>query len=202
MKLLIQLAASSVLFCNVAVASSYLADVKVSGKIASSRCEVIAPNNGLYDLGRIKTLDKVSGPVALPPVTRTWRVKCDHPTTLSVIPEDNRVTAARGIGNTHFTFGNDGETSLGYFKLGISRAQIDNRQVMLKTAGQSISNGASTPLLPGIRTQWITKDEIVQAGNVFDVDITVFPWLNPRAKMVKNQLKVDGSVTLNFVFGL
>lgn len=191
------LTALSVLIFAAGTAWASSGEITVSGNMAPSRCEVIAPDNGVYDLGLISAREYSAGPIALPSVTRTWRVKCDKPTTLAVIPEDNRADSVHGIGNKHFGFGGDGEASLGYFELGISRVQTDQRAVMLQTAGGGISS-----MLPGIRSQWVTQDNIPQAGTIFDVDITVFPWLTPRTRMITDQAKFDGSVTLNFIFGL
>lgn len=192
----------SMIFLTAEASATFAGNLTVSGGVSPARCEVLVPNNGVYDLGLINTLDSTLGPKALPPVTRTWRIRCDNPTTLAVIPEDNRATSAGSIGNTHFGIGGDGEASLGYFELGISRARTDQRAVMLKTAERPASGGGITPLLPDKRSQWVTEDNIVQAGKVFDVDITVYPWINPRTRMVMDQVKFDGSVTLNFIFGL
>lgn len=190
----------SILLSASGIAGEPSAEMTVSGVFANSRCEVIAPNNGVYDLGTISVPASTVEPRALPALTRAWRIQCDQPTTLAVIPEDNRAASANG--NGHFGFGEDPHTSLGYFQLGISRAQTDQRAVMLHTEGQPISGGAVTPLLAGMRSQWVTKDNVVKPGNSFDVDITVYPWLNPQKRRVMDQVKLDGSVTLNFVFGL
>lgn len=196
------LAGAWVLLSTGGLAAGLSGEVTVVGNVTAARCEVIAPNDGIYDLGRIAVAEKAAGPMALPPVTRTWRVQCDNPTYLAVVPQDNRAGAARGAGSAEFGLGDERGKALGYFRLGVSRVLIDQAAVAAQTLGQPMSGAGITPLLAGTRTRWLMSDNTARAGQTFAADITVFPWLTMPERAVTDRVVFDGSVTLNFIFGL
>ncbi|MGF6192508.1 hypothetical protein [Serratia sp. 2723] len=177
-------------------------DVKVTGEIASSRCEIIAPNNGVYDFGKIKLPTGSDNPVSLPDMTQSWRVKCDNATYLEVIPQDNRNRAANGISTPYFSLGGNGVHTLGNYRLGVSNAQIDRAVAMSQTAGQAQSRSGVMPLIPGMRTRWLMPENVMRAGRVFSLDITVSPRLTIPQGAVTEAVSLDGSVTLDFIFGI
>lgn len=183
-------------------------DIKVVGEIASSRCEIVAPNNGVYDFGKIRLPSGSNGMITLPAITQSWRVRCDSAAYLEIIPEDNRVGASGNMAGGYFSFGGHGTQTLGKYRLGISNSQVDRAAVRSRTAGQPRSHADITPLVPGMRTRWLIPDNLPQltrlapAGKVFSLDITVSPQLTIPKNAVTEAVSLDGSVTLDFAFGI
>ncbi|EPM1538071.1 hypothetical protein [Serratia ureilytica] len=176
-------------------------ELTVAGKMAASRCEVIAPNGGTYDFGKLTTDQSTAGVVPAP-MTQTWQVRCDGATYLAVEPEDNRAGTASRADAAHFGLGGDAARPLGYYRLTLSKAQIDRAPAVAYTAGQALSQAGGMSLMSGVRTQWQMPDNTARAGRQFAVDITVAPWLTQQSASLSDVVKLDGSVTMNFIFGL
>ncbi|BEM64674.1 hypothetical protein ACUNFK_24220 [Serratia sp. IR-2025] len=177
------------------------AELRVTGKMAAPRCEVIVPEQGRYDLGKISAHSQTATPIALPPVTQTWRIRCDEATHLAVIPVDNR-RGMTGVGaGAYFGLGY-GEQSLGYYQLGVGAVRIDLADATAYTAGQPAMKGGLIPLVPGVRTSWQLPDTRLRSGRQFSMDITVFPWLTDGGSALAGGEKLEGAATLDFIFGL
>lgn len=56
-------------------------------------------------------------------------------------------------------------------------------------------------LISGERTDWLLADATRAAGQTYTMDISVTPVLDANILAV-DKVGLDGSVTLNFVFGL
>lgn len=71
-----------------------------------------------------------------------------------------------------------------------------------------MSQAAITPLVSGMRTRWLVSDNVSQltrlapAGKIYSLDITVSPQLTIPKNAATEAVSLDGSVTLDFTFGL
>ncbi|WP_431224736.1 hypothetical protein ACQ86O_07690 [Serratia sp. L9] len=180
-------------------------EVKVVGEIILPRCEVIAPNNGVYDFGKIKLPENSN---SLPALTQSWRVKCDSAAYMDIIPEDNRSQSTGNHGAGYFSLGGGrGSQSMGNYRLGISNARIDRTAVVPQTAGRPMARAGIMSLLPGKRTRWEMPANVMmragpQAGRIFSLDITVYPQLTLPENAATEAMSLDGSATLDFTFGI
>ncbi|MEB7883685.1 hypothetical protein [Serratia fonticola] len=163
----------------------------------------------MYDFGRIRWPSGLTGPLILPAITQSWRVRCGSAAYLEIIPEDNRANIGGNMGMTYFGLGGRGTQSLGRYRLGISNSQVDRARVRSLTAGQPLSQADITPLAPGKRTRWLIPSNdaspmarLAPAGKVFSLDITVSPQLTIPENDVAEAVSLDGSVTLDFAFGI
>lgn len=187
-------------------------DIKVTGEIEPSRCEIIAPNNGVYDFGKIRWsnrfTNRFNGPLILPAMTQSWRVRCGSAAYLDITPEDNRAWAGDNMGGAYFSLGRSGTQMLGKYRLGISNSRIDRTVVRSRVAGQPMPQTGISLLVPGERTRWLVPDSVSQvarlapAGRVFSLDITVSPQLTIPENAAAEAASLDGSVTLDFTFGI
>lgn len=199
---------STVLLSTGCLAGLPSTEIKVTGEIEPSRCEIIAPNNGVYDFGKIRWSSGLNGPMVLPAMTQSWRVRCGSAAYLDIIPEDNRAWAGGNMGRAYFSLGRRGSQTLGKYSLGISNSRIDRVAVRSRTAGQSTSQAGISLLVPGERTRWLVPDSVSQlsrlapAGRVFSLDITVSPQLTIPENAAAEAVSLDGSVTLDFAFGI
>lgn len=184
-------------------------EVKVIGQIESPRCEIVAPNNGVYDFGRIKRPRGSNNTFNLPAITQSWRVRCDSAAYLGITPQDNRFRPVGNAAASYFSLGVNGPRTLGIYRLGVSNARIDRAAVVPQTSGQPISRAGVagiTPLIPGIRTSWLLPKNVTRArtlaGRLFSVDITIFPRLTLPENAATEAMSLDGSATLDFTFGI
>jgi hypothetical protein len=198
------MAAASALLSGGALAAGMSGELRVTGTLAPSRCEIMAPNGGVYDFGRIAVAPGRADAQdrALAPMTQTWQIRCDGATYLAVEPEDNRVGTASREGAAHFGLGGKLARPLGYYRLTLSQPRIDSAPAAAYTAGVPRAAAGGMPLMPGARTQWRTPDNAARSGQQFAADITVSPWLAHQSGPVSEGEILDGSVTLNFIFGL
>ncbi|WP_411754907.1 hypothetical protein [Serratia sp. (in: enterobacteria)] len=199
---------STVLLSTGCLAGLPSVEIKVAGEIEPSRCEIIAPNNGVYDFGKIRWPSRLNGPMTLPAMTQSWRVRCGSAAYLDIIPEDNRAWAGGNMGGAYFSLGRRDSQTLGKYMLGISNSRVDRVAVRSKTVGQPMSQAGISSLLPGKRTRWLIPDNVSQitrlapAGRVFSLDITVSPQLTIPENVATEAVSLDGSVTLDFAFGI
>lgn len=176
------------------------ADITVTGDISASTCEIIAPNNGTYNFGKISATSGKSE--VLMPITQTWRVRCTGDTLLSIEPQDNRVGTASRNGAAYFGLGGDDAQPLGYYRLKLSQAKIGNQEAVAYTSGQAFSRNGDTYLMSGVRTQWLMPDRTTRMDKIYSIDITVSPWLEQDKLPLAEGGVLNGSVTLNFFYGL
>lgn len=179
------------------------AELKVSGKITYSGCSVIAGNNGVYDYGNVGNYGATDKARILPTLKQTWQVRCDGDTSLAVVPTDNRAATRSVVDPRHFGLGNVvGGQSIGYFLLGLSHASVNGQRAALQARGPaSVLPGTEIALVSGERTDWVFPDNRRAQGRVYVMDISVMPVLAADIP-VTDKTVLDGSVTLNFIFGL
>ncbi|HGM5574382.1 TPA: DUF1120 domain-containing protein [Serratia marcescens] len=179
-------------------------ELQVTGKMAAPRCEMIVPNNGVYDLGKIDGRALAAGETALPPQTLTWQVRCDRAVPLAVVPQDNRASmarAARGSREVFFSLGSAARP-LGYYRLSAGQARIDRAAVALQTVGEPMARSGRVPLLPGVRTFAVLPARGAAMGQWHSIDITVSPVLGTVDAAAVSGEPIDGSATLEFMFAI
>lgn len=178
------------------------AELKVSGKIKHSGCTVIAGNDGVYDFGTVREgpREKVQ---RLPALKQTWQVRCEGDAYLALIPMDNRSASRNGSDLSRFGLGNASDgNSIGYFMLGLSRSTVNSVPAALRAHNAAgTSPGSEVALISGERTDWLLADSTRAFGRTYTMDISVTPVLAADIPTA-DKVELDGSVTLNFVFGL
>ncbi|OQV35958.1 DUF1120 domain-containing protein [Serratia marcescens] len=180
-------------------------EIRVAGEIQQPGCMVIPPNGGSYDFGALPRVSVVRGKTeALPAMTQTWRVRCDSVAYLAVTPLDNRMMTVSTPAETHFGLGASSEgAALGYFQLGVANAQADGSRAMLKMSrGEMLSHQGATLLSAGKRVEWTGNNDVRRGAKDYAMDITVTPYLVSGSLAPASSAELDGSVTLNFDFGL
>ncbi|MBH1922350.1 DUF1120 domain-containing protein [Serratia surfactantfaciens] len=177
------------------------AELKVSGKIKHSGCTVIAGNDGVYDYGAVR--GGTQGEVQkLPTVKQTWQVRCEGDAYLALIPTDNRAAGRSEQDLRRFGLGNapNGQP-VGYFLLGLSHSVVDGASAALRSRNAAGLPSNEVALVSGERTDWLMADTTRAAGRTYTMDISVAPVLAANIPAA-DKVELDGSVTLNFIFGL
>ncbi|CRY54168.1 MULTISPECIES: DUF1120 domain-containing protein [Yersinia] len=192
-----------------AYAAPPVAELKVKGTLKVPTCDVSAPDNGIYNFGKISSTKVSSSGVAnLTPMTKNWVVTCDATTYLNIKPTDNRddsmyppSTSTYGLGMVNST------GKIGSYTLVLQNALVDGISSKLFSAstGTFTAVTAATLYKNGQSTGWASADNTQSAGRVFSADIIVSPMLAPTSIMkgpITEDTELDGSVTLNFAFGI
>ncbi|EPN2807056.1 DUF1120 domain-containing protein [Serratia marcescens] len=186
------------------LAAAPMLEVQVLGDIQHPGCTVMAPNGGTYDFGTVaRTTTTRGGVVALPVITQTWRVRCEGDAYLSVTPVDNRQATRNVSDSIHFGLGHtaDGH-ALGYFRMGVSNARQGTASAVLLTLGEGRAPYAQAFLTTGKRTEWGGENGLRRSAHEYAVDITVMPYVSVGEEAMPSTVALDGSVTLNFTFGI
>ncbi|AOF16945.1 fimbrial assembly protein [Yersinia enterocolitica] len=189
------------------------AELKVKGKIGVPTCNINAPDSGVYDIGNISSTKIQSGTArtTLPEITKNWVISCDSVTFLTVKSIDNRLGSSSATsGSGHYGLGMiNGTGKIGYYTVLMSNAQVDGSPSSLfYTTEPTFIVRSETALYngeKGYRQGWASADNILKAGKVFSADFTVKPFLAGTDTMngpVTEETKVDGSLTMNFAFGI
>ncbi|BEM59371.1 hypothetical protein SME22J_32320 [Serratia marcescens] len=178
------------------------AELKVSGKIKHSGCSVIASNDGVYDYGSVPVNAADGQAQMLPSLKQTWQVRCESEAYLAIIPTDNRAASRSTQDLRRFGLSNaaDGRP-IGYFLLGVARPTVNGAPAALHSRNALTSQNREVALISGERTDWLSADTTRAAGRTYTMDISVTPFLATNIP-VTDKVELDGSVTLNFVFGL
>ncbi|CQI95855.1 beta-fimbriae major subunit [Yersinia rohdei] len=201
---------SSVIFgSNVANAEVPTAELKVIGTLTVPSCTIVAPDEGVYDFGRLSASLVKSGTdrTALTGQTKTWTVNCDADTYLNFTPVDNRAASSSVATANAFGLGNVNNTGkIGYYTAQMTQATVDSKASNLfTTATNEISSAPTAGLITGRRTGWASAANTQSSGKVFTADITVSPILGGTTDMggpITDDVKIDGSLTMNFAFGI
>ncbi|WP_413713626.1 DUF1120 domain-containing protein [Serratia marcescens] len=177
------------------------AELKVSGKIKHSGCTVIAGNDGVYDYGAVRG-GTPGEAQRLPTLKQTWQVRCEGDTYLAIMPTDNRAASRNEPDLRRFGLGNapDGQP-IGYFLLGLSHSAVNGAPAALGSRSAAASPSREVALISGERTDWLLSDATRAAGKTYTMDISVTPILAANSPAT-DKVELDGSVTLNFIFGL
>lgn len=203
------LPALSLIFAAASVeAAPPTAELIVKGDLTVPVCTVASADNGTYDLGKISsTKIKASGDTALTAVNQSWTITCDADTYLVFKPIDNRDGTASDTSNISFGLGTVNTTGkIGYYRALMKNAAVDGKPSSTFVSTSGAFNIASTAnLTKGSYSGWASATSTLQAGKVFTTDITVSPVLANTTVMkgaITDEVKVDGSMTLNFAYGI
>lgn len=203
-------AAISFLLLNMtqAQAAGPTAELTVTGELTAPTCTVAVADDGVYDLGKLAaSLIKPTADTTLAAMTKTWTVTCDADTYLNFLPVDNRAASASSLAPTHFGLGMvNGSGKIGYYTAQMSNATVDGAASTLFTAVSSdFTPAATADITIGQHTGWATDVNTLASGKVFSADITVNPVLASTAAMngpITDDASLDGSMTLNFAYGI
>ncbi|WP_337261695.1 MULTISPECIES: DUF1120 domain-containing protein [unclassified Serratia (in: enterobacteria)] len=198
-----------------AQAAETTAELKVQGSIDIPTCTVAAPDNGVYDLGKLSSsLVSASATTSLAPMTKTWSVTCDSQTYLSITSTDNRAaTASQTAPNlTNFGLGYiNGTGKIGYYTVSMRNGFVDGvaRSIYYGAKGSSTLTAAPAGIGYFLgstnRYGWSDTNAVPVAGRVFTADMRIIPVLASTATMngpVTDSSMIDGSMTINFSFAI
>ena len=185
------------------------AELVVKGELTVPSCEIAAADNGTYDLGKISgTMIKPSAVTTLAAISKTWTITCDADTYLNFSPVDNRKDSASTAATTNFGLGFvNGNGKIGYYTAMMKNPTVDGKTVGLFTSNTTAITAYTTAnITSGMRSGWATSTgNLQQSGKVFAADIVVTPVLASSTTMngaITDLTDIDGSMTLNFAFGI
>lgn len=172
-------------------------------------CTIASPDAGVYDIGKLSSSLVKSGTTVtvLAQINKTWTVNCDANTYLNFTPVDNRTGSSSDNSLTSFGLGKINNTGkIGYYTVQIWNATVDGKKSGVFTASSaSFSQVASSYLTIGQRTGWAAGANTQSSGKVFVADLIVTPVLagtNTMNGAITEDAKIDGSLTMNFAFGI
>ena len=191
-------------------ADALTAELKVVGELTVPTCTVAAVDDGIYDIGKLSSVDiPQSGYKQLPVITKNWVITCDAETYLNFTPVDNRASSMSSSSTTGIYFGMgfvNGTGKIGVFAAKVSNAKVDGVTTSLFTSKSATFTGtAGVDLTLENRTGWTSAANTQKSGKVFTADIAVTPWLGNSTQMngpITENTDIDGSVTLNFAYGI
>lgn len=202
-----------------AFAAATTLQLKVLGTIGIPGCIVTMDGGSDYDYGKISPtlIQSEVTHTALPWITKELTVKCDASTYLIFSVTDAEEASASIPDPSHFGLGKvNGTGNLGYYKVIMNQPRISSganpeRDARLySTYSGAFGAGLSVALFRdnavNHKLGWghITANELV-AADTFKAKFTVAPQLGGTTTMngpVTETVKMAGSLTLNFAFGL
>jgi Protein of unknown function (DUF1120) len=201
---------SSLIFgINAASADAPTAELTVIGTLTVPGCTVVAPDDGVYDFGRVSSSLVKSGTTTTPlaPITKSWTVNCDADTFLNFTPVDNRTASASAVAATNFGMGDvNGTGKIGYYTAKMDNGTVDGAASnVFSSASATFVVATTANLTTGMRTGWSSAANTQKVGKVFTADITVSPTLGGTTTMngaITDDVEIDGSMTMNFAFGI
>lgn len=204
---LISMALISV-FSNAAYAAPPVAELKVAGTLTVPSCIVTAPADGIYDYGPLpSTLIKPSASTALTSMAKNWVVTCDANTYLTYEVTDNRAASAVIVSEGAFGLGNVNTAGkVGHYIVNMQNVTVDTiprKVVAVESATYTAFDAYG--VLKNHKMSWASGDNVLQAGKIFTMDLEVAPILASTTTMngpIKEEVPLDGSLTLNFAFGI
>ena len=210
-KPLTKIAILSSLVVSISAASAAVptAELKVVGTMTVPSCTVVSPDAGIYDIGKLSSsLVKPGTTVTvLAQINKTWTVNCDANTYLNFTPVDNRVGSSSDGSAAAFGLGKINDTGkIGYYTVQMRNATVDGKKSGVFTASSASFSQADTSYLNrGQRTGWAAGANTQNSGKVFVADLLVTPVLagtNTMNGAITEDAKIDGSLTMNFAFGI
>ncbi|MBC5791437.1 DUF1120 domain-containing protein [Providencia sp. JUb39] len=202
-------ALSALMMSATTLAAITAPELKVQGELMVPACKVVAGNNGVYDLGKLSpSLIKPTVSTSLSSKLQLWTVDCDAETFLSFSVTDNREGTASATGAEYFGLGNVNNTGkIGYYRVAMKTGAVDgeNSSVYSTTSSSSFSALSTAYLAKGNKMGWAAANNQQKSGLKFSTLLSVEPVLASSAQMggpVTDTAKLDGSMTLNFAFGL
>ncbi|HDL6856192.1 TPA: DUF1120 domain-containing protein [Yersinia enterocolitica] len=209
-----QLAGITVLsFLIVSIATAYavapVAELKVKGAFTVPSCTVNAPENGIYDFGKISST-KISsiGFVNLAAMTKNWVITCDATTYLTVKPVDNRAASVYPSSTSTYGLGMvNGSGKIGAYSINMQNAVVDGNSSKLFSSSTGVFSAVTATALynHGPSVGWASADNIQAAGKVFSTEIKVEPILASTTVMngpITEDTELNGSVTLDFAYAI
>lgn len=188
------------------------ANLKVTGKLVVPVCSVVADNNGVYDIGRQSaTIVHPNTNTPLPSMTKTWTITCDAETYLNFTHSDNREASASVVARPNFGLGNvNGSGKIGFYTVDVKNPTVDGVTTrVFSTMNNTITTNDVVPYLSvhkENRHGWAANSSIAQqSGKVFTADFVVTPTLASSTIMngpITEDTDIDGSLTLNFAYGI
>ncbi|MBC3232067.1 DUF1120 domain-containing protein [Serratia fonticola] len=192
-----------------AQAAAPTAELKVTGTLTVPSCEIAAADDGVYDLGKLSaTLVKPAATTTLNPISKTWTITCDADTYLNFSPVDNRAASSAAVATTNFGMGMvNGTGKIGYYTAQMRNATVDGKTSGLFTSASPTFTAYTTAsITTGQRSGWANSTgNQQQSGKVFAAEIVVTPELASLTSMngaITDDANIDGSMTLNFAFGI
>lgn len=188
------------------------AELKVSGKIVPSSCNVTLGNTGASDLGKID-IDKHRSASILAPIPLT--INCDGQRQVAFQLRDNREAyrvdglpiKLRGdesvtTSSKHFGLKGNNDKKAGAWAVNYTNLHVDGQTAETLSAADatSLSVGAkskgdrSSGIYNGFWYSWATPGSLTAAvGKVFTSDLVISTAILPEQD---NELNVDGSATI------
>ncbi|MBR8655920.1 DUF1120 domain-containing protein [Achromobacter sp. Marseille-Q0513] len=185
------------------------ASLYVRGSIGVPGCNVSTANDGVYDFGRIASslIKPGTATTTLDSMEKSWTVSCDAQTFLGFTVIDNRSGTASLDRVNNFGLGNVNETGkIGYYTVQMKDGAVDGKSSYLyATPGTSSTASPSVYLGTNAQLGWAAGSNTQKAGKVFTATLAVTPTLAGSTTMggpITDEVSLDGSLTLNFAFGL
>jgi hypothetical protein len=151
---------------------------------------------------------------ALPNITKTWTITCDATTYVSYGNVDNRsASASEPSGTTATNYGLgyiNGTGKIGFYRASAGNAHVDGNSTSVyfnRSEGGDIGGSTDKGYYLGTtyRYGWSDASSVAIFGKHFSIDITVEPTLAGSTTMngaVTEDANIDGSLTMNFSFGI
>ncbi|AOI67590.1 fimbrial assembly protein [Burkholderia territorii] len=184
------------------------AELKVQGKLSVPACTVESPEGGVYDFGKLSSTLIKPGATTTPlsPLSKSWKVNCDASTYLTFSVVDNRAGSTSTPGTSNFGLGNvNGTGKIGYYTVKLTNPTVDGETSSTFTTANTTVNASTTASLTAGNTHGWAVSNALKPGKVFGIDLEVAPVLAGTTTMngaIKDVVDLDGSLTLNYAFGL
>ncbi|WP_439889894.1 DUF1120 domain-containing protein [Ralstonia sp. 25C] len=193
-------------------AAAPTAELKVKGTLKAPTCTVVAADDGVYDFNSIDPTLIKSGTThtALTPISKNWTVTCDANTYLTFGVLDNRDASVSTAGVNNFGMGKvNGTGNIGYYTVTFANTTVDSVPSssfwVNTTSSAGFSDRTSVVLSKGTYLQGWSSGGTQKVGKVFGSTLSVAPYLGGTTTMngaITDKVDLDGSLTLNYAFGL
>ncbi|MBH1922351.1 DUF1120 domain-containing protein [Serratia marcescens] len=198
------------MMANQVSAASMSPELKVKGQMAVPSCEVVIANDGVFDLGKLSnTLINSTASTALAKSQKQLAVNCEAETFLNFTVVDNREGTASVTGGTHFGLGGvNGAGKLGYYKVSVLNATVNALSSSLysvKKGTTTFSAASSVYIDKNNVIGWAKSGNVQNSGKIFSAVLEVEPYLASTKDMngpITDNVKLDGSSTLSFAYGI
>ncbi|MGL1812382.1 UNVERIFIED_CONTAM: DUF1120 domain-containing protein [Serratia marcescens] len=202
--------AAILMMANQVSAASMSPELKVKGQMAVPSCEVSITNDGVFDLGKVSnTLINSTAATALAKSQKQLAVSCEAETFLNFTVVDNREGTASATGGANFGLGSvNGAGKLGYYKVNILNATVNGVSSALfsvKKGTTAFTTVSSAYADKNNVTGWAKSGNVQNSGKIFSAVLEVEPYLASTKDMngpITDNVKLDGSSTLSFAYGI
>lgn len=218
MKLLINSKKKALLAFSLATATAAawagapVTDLTVKGRLVAPSCTVNAPDDGVYQFGKISPsmIKPGNTHTALTPQEKEWTIECDANTFMTLGAVDNVDGTASVEHNSNFGLGTVNETGkLGYYVVRMLSGKVDDvSSGLFSTTGTAFIYETYVDIVHArnkYRHGWSSGSSVMKAGKKFSAVLRVSPYLGGTATMagpISESTELQGSMTLNFAFGL